>query len=521
MRCSGHFYYCCAYTPDLPVQAVLRGYSDLCYVNDAVAVLDGPESLQKVLSCNKRARDAGLQPGMTKGQAKTKNVILRNRTIYEEQAIQSAIMDCGFSVSPFLESTCPGTVIIAIAGSERLLGPPIHIGQLLAARAAKCGVKVNIAFATSPDTALYAARGFSGITAIEPGQEALRISSLPIEVLQLDAETAAALESWGVRDFRALSKLPVLPLTQRLGQHGLYLQQLAQGKVNRKLIVVEPTTRFRESTELDEGLELLEPLMFLLNRLLLQLTVRLKMRSLATDQIQINLELEYDPDRQSRSQGAVAASAALFQKTVKLPVPTQDANILLKLLQLHLAGDPPGAPVKKLRVEAFPAAIRFAQSGLFEPCAPEPAKLGVTMERLRGVIGERDESDRRVAGFPRITDSHKPDNTEVLLSPCNVKNEKEKRRCVSALLLRAFRPALKARVELRDNVPSAIIFQDRRRTVSRAAGPWYTNGGWWDKAEEWDRSEWDIQLSVHGCYGFYRIFCDHQSEQWFVEGVYD
>jgi len=514
-------YYCCIYTPDLPVQAVVRGRSDLCYVKDAIAVLDGPESQQKVLSCNKRAQDTGLQTGATKNQTKAKNIVLRKRIIHQEEAIHSAIIDCGYSVSSYLESTCLGTIIIDMAGSQRLLGSPMRIGQQFVARAAECGIKVQVAFATNPDTALYAARGFPGITVIEPGQEARRIASLPIEVLQLEPEIVATLDNWGIRDFHSLSKLPVLPLAQRLGQHGLYLQQLAQGKITRNLIVAEPTARFQESIELDDGLELLEPLMFLLNRLLQQLTVRLKMRSLATDQIQLNLELECHPDQQSRTQRAVAASAALFQKTVKLPVPTQDANILLKLLQLHLAGDPPSAPVKKLTVEAFPAAIRFAQSGLFEPRAPEPAKLEVTIGRLRAVVGERDESDRSLAGFPRIKDSHKPDSSEVLQCLWNVKNKKEKRRCVPDLPLRAFRPPLKARVELRDNVPSAILFQGRRRTVSQASGPWYTSGGWWDKAEEWDRSEWDIQVSIHSCYGFYRIFHDHQSEQWFVEGRYD
>jgi protein ImuB len=211
----------------------------------------------------------------------------------------------------------------------------------------------------------------------------------------------------------------------------------------------------------------------------------------------------------------------MFQKTVKLPVPTQDANILLKLLQLNLAIDAPTAPVKKVTVELFPAAIRFAQSGLFEPRAPEPAKLEVTLERLHAAVGKRDKADRSLVGFAKVKDSHKPDISEVLQCLSNVENRKEKRRCVPKLSLRAFRPALKARVELRDNLPSAIMFQGRRRTVSRASGPWYTSGGWWDKTEEWDRTEWDIQMSVHGFHGAYRIFHDHPSGQWFVEGKYD
>ena len=513
--------YCCLYTPDLPVQAVVKDRSDLCYLKDAVAVLDGPESQQKVLSCNKRARDTGLQVGMTKKQAETREITLTKRSIHQEAAIHSAIMDCGFSISPLLESTCPGTIIIAITGAQRLLGSPMDIGELLVARAADCGIKVHIAFASNPDTALYAARGFSDITVIEPGQEAVRMASLPIKVLQLEEETEAALDIWGIRNFHSLSTLPVLPLVQRLGQRGVYIQQRAQGRVNRKLIPAEPNASFQESIELDHGLELLEPMMFLINRLLQQLFSRLKIRSLATDQIQISLELEHYPDQQSKPEGTVVAPVALFQRTIKLPVPTQDASILLKLLELQLAEHPPSAPVKKLMIEAYPAAIRFMQSGLLGPRGPEPAKLEVAIQRLRCVVGEQDESGSHRVGVPRFKDSHKVDSHEVLPRPWEVKYKKGRARCASNVSLRTFRPPLRATIELKDNVPSAILFKGRRRTVSRASGPWYKNGGWWEKAEEWNRSEWDIQVKLHGCYGFYRIFHDHQSEQWFVEGTYD
>ena len=343
------------------------------------------------------------------------------------------------------------------------------------------------------------------------------IASLPIEVLQLEPETAETLNNWGIRNFHSLATLPAHPLAQRFGQRGLYLRQLARGKVNRKLIAAEPVTRFQESIELDESLELLEPLTFLLNRMLEQLTSRLKMRSLATDHIQINMELEYHPERQLKNHRAVAGSA-LFQENVKIPVPTQDARILLKLLQLNLAEHPPSAPVKKIMVEAFPAAVRFAQPGLYEPRAPEPAKLEVTMARLRAVVGDQDESGHSLVGFPRVKDSHRPDSFEVLPSPWKPVDKKERRRFVPKLAMRAFRPPLRARVELKHHIPSALIFQGRRKTVLRASGPWRTSGGWWDKAEEWDRSEWDIELSVEDYCEFYRIFHDHQSEQWFVEG---
>src|SRR5262249_40046999 len=157
-------------------------------------------------------------------------------------------------------------------------------------------------------------------------------------------------------DLKSLAALPPVPLTQRLGQYGLHLQRLAQGEGQRELIPAELPAAFQESMELEETVELMEPLSFLLNRLLERLTARLHARSLATDQVHVDLSLEVHSDRDLREAAAAPADsiATLHQRTLKLPVPTQDAKVLLKLLQLDLAAHPPQAPVKKIRMEAFP-----------------------------------------------------------------------------------------------------------------------------------------------------------------------
>lgn len=102
---------------------------------------------------------------------------------------------------------------------------------------------------------------------------------------------------------------------------------------------------------------------------------RLVERSLATDHIEIELSLEVQSDIEIHAPLACCSTLTTFLRTIKLPVPTQDAKILLKLAQLDLAAHPPHAPVKKIKIEAVPARIRFAQAGLFQPLAPEPAKL--------------------------------------------------------------------------------------------------------------------------------------------------
>jgi protein ImuB len=140
--------------------------------------------------------------------------------------------------------------------------------------------------------------------------------------------------------------------------------------------------------ELEDAIELLEPLGFVLNRLFEQVMGRLTDRSLATDQLEIELALEMNSDRDINSLLSGLPPDAAYRRTVKLPVPTQNAKVLLKLAQLDLAAHPPHAPVKKISIEALPTRVRFTQGVPFQPAAPEPAQLEVTMARIRALVGE-------------------------------------------------------------------------------------------------------------------------------------
>jgi protein ImuB len=510
------------HVPDFPVQATRRIDSQISFKRDALVVLDGPESLLKVLACNPVARRCGIFPGMTKAQAEVcPGVVLRKRVAAQEESAQSALLDCGYRFSPRVESTAPGTIALDLTGTERLLGSPARIGQQLARQAEACGFAANIALAANCDTALCAARGFTGITVIAPGEEARRLAHLPVTVLQPEQEILDALESWGIRDCRALGALPSIPLTQRLGQQGLYLQRLARGELQRELVLAEPAIACRESLELEEAVELLEPLAFVLNSLLEQLVARLVARSLATDHLQLELELEAHAECQLHIEAK--ESAAKYQRALKLPVPTQDAKVLLKLLQLDLTAHPPQAPVKRIALETFPAFLRFGQGGLFQPLAPEPQKLEITTARLRATVGEKDDHGRGHVGFPMVLNSHKPDSFQLLPLNTERKAIKDRRptQPSTRFQLRLFRPALAAKVELKRDVPMAVVFSGTRGTVVEASGPWRSSGSWWDKAEEWQRDEWDLELSLDGDTGIYRLYRELESGRWFVEGMYD
>ena len=422
-----------------------------------------------------------------------------------------------------MESTCLGTVILDLTGAERLLGTPLRIAQQLAERSVEAGFEANIGIAANPDAACCAARGNAGTTIIAAGEEARRLGGLPVETLMLEPEVLDTLESWGIRDFKSLAALPQVALSQRLGQHGLHLQRLARGEVRRELIPAEPPERFQGSVELEEAIDLLEPLGFVLNSLLEELMARLKARSLATDEVRVDLELEVHADRQLKDDALPEASEPLHQSRLKLPVPTQDGKVLLKLLQLDLAERPPWAPVRKMTVEVTPARIRTTQTNLFQPTGPEPAKLEITLARLRAVVGETDEEGRGLVGFPVVLDSHRPDSFAVLPTYAPKQNSQHKRKRADAFLLpmRMFRPPVRAYVEVHGNAPVRIVFNDTKGKVTHASGPWRSGGEWWSARDAWQREEWDVEVAVSGGKSVYRIFRELQSGEWFVQGMYD
>src|SRR5579871_3996952 len=220
-----------------------------------------------------------------------------------------------FEFSPTVEQTAPDTVTLDVSGLDRLFGLPQDVAAAIARRAVEVEVKAAIALAANPDAAICAARGFKGVQIVPYGDEAKFLGSLPLSLLSPSPELQETLERWGIRFFQDLAALPPLGIAERLGPEGLRLRQLARGEVERKLVPLEEPLRFRDELELDYPIELLEPLLFVLSRLLHGLLTRLATRALATNELRLGLGLE---------------NRASHNRTLRLPVPALDSRAFLK-----------------------------------------------------------------------------------------------------------------------------------------------------------------------------------------------
>jgi protein ImuB len=384
------------------------------------------------------------------------------------------------------------------SGLDRLFGLPQDVAFAIARRAEEMGAKVRIAIAANPDAAICAARAFPGVSIVPYGDEAKFLGDLPVSVLSPSPELADTLARWGIRLLREFGALPALGIAERLGAEGLRLRRLARGEVERKLLLIEDPLRFEEEIELEYPVELLEPLSFLLARLLNGLITRLATRALSTNELRLRLRLE---------------NRTPHERTLRLPVPSLDAKALLKLMQLDLEAHPPAAPIVHLWMAANPVKPRAAQVGLFTPAAPEPVKLELTLARIRAIVGE----DR--AGAVKLLDTHRPDvfrAAPLELSPAKSRQARITKPGISTCLsFRMYRPPRAARVAIAASHPTFVTADRIRGNVLESAGPWRASGDWWT-TDPWSRDEWDIALSDGG---LYRLYCCPRG--WFVEGSYD
>jgi nucleotidyltransferase/DNA polymerase involved in DNA repair len=171
------------YVPDFAVQALLRLQPEHMRLQ-AVAVLDGNPPLVQVMAANQQARIWGVEPGMTRVQAEAcAGLVLLHRSEAQELAAHEALLDCAYSVSPRVEATAKDVIVADVAGLEQLFGAPPVIARELALRVAACGMEARVAIAANIESAIHAARGFSGATVISDGEEIARLGALPVEVL--------------------------------------------------------------------------------------------------------------------------------------------------------------------------------------------------------------------------------------------------------------------------------------------------------------------------------------------------
>lgn len=314
------------------------------------------------------------------------------------------------------------------------------------------------------------------------------------------------LHQWGIHTIGQLATLNRDSLAARLGARAIEMWERANGRSERLLKLVSPPESFVEGFEFENEIETIEPLLFILRRFLQLLATRLNAIYLVASQLRLQISFS-DKSR--------------YERLFIIPQPTNNEEILFRMLHTHLENFTSRHPIMSVELEAQPSKPARQQFGLFETALRDPAQLHETLASLIGLLG----SDH--VGRPVLEETHRPDafqmepfawempshlerNQESALS-----DPKAKRSQMSRVPLRRFRKRKKVMVLLDGNHPVHLRSGEIEGAVFSQNGPFPLSGNWWDE-RAWARLEWDVELE-NGTVA--RCHCD--AEGWAVDGIYD
>ena len=330
--------------------------------------------------------------------------------------------------------------------------------------------------------------------------------ALAINTERPTAEILRILRSWGIHTLGQLAALNKEELRDRLGSDAVRLWERANGTAIRLLKFVQPPETFDESFEFDHEIETAEPLLFILRRFLEQLALRLSSIYLVARELTLTISF---------------SNRGSYERVFKIPQPTNDVDLLFRMLQTHLENFKSEHPIVAVGLIAQPSRPASQQFGLFETALRNPQQLYETLARLSALVG----NDH--IGTPVLEETHRPDafrmepfvwNLEGHAPSCPTNNGTVRaglasRRSSLQVALRRFRPPARTSIFISEQryLESGKV----RGQLSDQTGPFLLSGNWWDE-KAWARAEYDMQLE-NG-----ELVRAHDSGgKWALDGLYD
>ena len=548
----------CVVVPQLAAQAGVRLRPGVA--GDAVVVMEGVRPLERVCGVNAIGRKLGLHEGMTRIEVETfGGVTVLPRSLAEERAAQAVLVEAMGGFTPRVEPRVSGVdweCFLDLVGTERLLGDGQTLAGKIVETLERLGFQACVVMAGNADAGFSACRkmawsmGESGrllpqtgtndhlrqrlqVGVVPARAEAKALAVLPLSVLKLEEEARERFAIWGISTLGELAALPETALIARMGQAGKQLRLRARGEMPHLLEPVAESFSLEEAMELEEPVETLEPLLFLLNPMLEQLILRAQERALALASVTVELGIEEPADRvvgedmedaavDPRSQvsdlGHPVGSGSVHVRTVRPAVPVLDRALLLKMLQLDLEAHPSPGTVVSVKLSAEPGDTSRIQLGLFAPQMPEPTRFEDTHARLVSLVGEGN------VGRVKPLDTHAPESfvlERFVLPEGGYKApppRDEGARPTTAL--RRMRPPVEVRVQMRGREIAGFWFEARHFDVLRCYGPWRASGDWWC-GSVWSSDTWDVAAESEGELLVCLVGHDLRQGVWRLEGVYD
>ena len=325
-------------------------------------------------------------------------------------------------------------------------------------------------------------------------------------------EIFAIFHKWGIHTLGQLAALDKEQLGARLGPEAIRMWERANGRSSRLLKLIRPPESFQESFEFEREIETAEPLLFMLRRFLEQLAVRLAAIYLVAKELTLRITFA-----NSRQDEPAVAGKQSYERVFKIPQPTNDVDLLFRMLQTHLENFRSEYPIVAVALSAEPIKPAGEQFGLFETTLRNPHQLSETLARLTALLG----SDR--IGTPVLEETHCPDafrmqpfRGDIVESAVPSGQSFDALRTAHATAaLRRFRPVMSASVLQDEDTPAHVRSAEMSGKIIAQRGPYFLSGNWWEE-KSWARAEWDLQLQNGEL-----VRAHERDGVWKIDGVYD
>jgi impB/mucB/samB family len=395
------------FLPHLPLHLAKARHSE-SFPTGPLVLGGRPWDPGPVIDADQTARALGVRRGMPLGSAH--RLVPEATFIDPEPEADRGAVEAAFEAlgrfSPSLAGSADprsvsfGLFEVGIDGLGPLWGPePVLAKQLTeaVAEALPGEVQPRVGICGTHFAATIAAMAAEpGAPLIVPaGDEAAFLADRPSGLLTTDLDIRARLTRFGLRRIGQVAELPMSALIARFGEEGGRLHARAHGQETEPFKARRATKRLALALPIEPPVEELEPLRFVLHRLVVGLTGQLTARGLAADRALLALELDLA--------FAPTGTSPRIEVEQRFPEPTADAEAVERLLFARLEREPPPAAVQRLDLElrgTTPAAGQ--QLPLFVPQAARTARLDWQLARLALTYGE--DRVRRVA----ITDPEAP-----------------------------------------------------------------------------------------------------------------
>ncbi len=466
-----------------------------------VALVDDSLRQSVVLVCNALAAENGVEPGIPTVQALARCPLLKveRPSAAAELTAGRILLETALGWVPGVEETDSGILTLDLATQ-----PPAHWNESarqLRERLAATGLETVIGLGETPALARIAAQA-----ALQGGEEVWHLrredrsallDHLPIIIAGTGPDLSQRLRLWGIGTLGAFARFRREEIASRLGEEGVELWLRLTGRLRRPLRFAKLEELFEAHHDFDYEVSEREPLLFLVRRFVESLANRV-MRT-GRSATAVHLSLSFD-------------DGFCHAKRLPLPEPTLDVEVLFRLASAHLDGIEMKSAVSTVRLRLEPSDPVASQRHLFGAGLRNRHRYEETLTRLRRIVG----SDH--IGSPRRLDSHRVGLFEKapLLSDLVEGGVVRGGPPVSGPTLRRYPIGFRTVVHLRDGRPFRVESPRVNGLVTAARGPWKCGGHWWHRGQQWERSEWDVELLDHGLFRLVET-----GRTWVLEGYYD